>query len=120
MSANTPQTLITHEHRLISYGTLAPGRSNHRQMDGMVGRWFKGTIRGRLSKQGEGQWRGYPAFRLDPNGDPIEVFVFESLDLPGHLARLDAFEGPRYERVVTDVETSEGVMRAFIYEVKAS
>jgi hypothetical protein len=35
--------------------------------------------------------------------------------LPAHWARLDAFEGPGYQRVVTTVRTSTGDVDASIY-----
>ena len=41
--------------------------------------------------------------------------VFESLDLPEHWSRLDAFEGAGYERVSTTVSTPAGDIEAFIY-----
>ena len=41
-------------HRLATYGTLAPGRVNHHQMDGMDGEWIKGTIAGQLMSEGWG------------------------------------------------------------------
>jgi gamma-glutamylcyclotransferase (GGCT)/AIG2-like uncharacterized protein YtfP len=45
----------------------------------------------------------------------ISVDVFESVNLPAHWARLDAFEGPGYQRVVTTVCTSTGDVDASIY-----
>jgi gamma-glutamylcyclotransferase (GGCT)/AIG2-like uncharacterized protein YtfP len=51
----------------------------------------------------------------DPDGTPIEVFVFESRALPDHWPRLDAFEGPGYRRIAVDVSTPEGVLPASIY-----
>ena len=41
--------------------------------------------------------------------------VFESVDLPDHWARLDAFEGSEYQRVVTTVYTARGDVDASIY-----
>ncbi len=40
--------------RLATYGTLAPGRANHHQLDGLAGRWFVGSVRGRLFASGWG------------------------------------------------------------------
>lgn len=53
--------------------------------------------------------------RLATYGYVVDVFVFESKDLKDHWARLDAFEGEGYRRVVIDVETPEGQLRAYIY-----
>lgn len=101
--------------RLATYGTLAPGRQNHEQLSGMPGRWLIGRVHGSLAEAGWGAALGYPALILDSDGEPIEVFVFESPLLAQHWRRLDAFEGPGYRRVVVDVSTAEGVLRASIY-----
>ena len=103
------------ERRLATYGTLAPGRVNNTQLSDLRGIWRQGTIRGRLAEAGWGAALGYPGLILDPDGEPIDVFLFESEDLPEHLARLDAFEGEGYRRVVVDVSTTDGDVRASIY-----
>jgi gamma-glutamylcyclotransferase (GGCT)/AIG2-like uncharacterized protein YtfP len=102
-------------HRLATYGSLAPGRPNHHQLDGLEGRWLAGHVNGMLVEAGWGAGLGYPALILDPDGSRIDVHIFESIDLPAHWARLDAFEGPGYQRVVTTVRTSTGDVDASIY-----
>jgi gamma-glutamylcyclotransferase (GGCT)/AIG2-like uncharacterized protein YtfP len=52
---------------------------------------------------------------LDDAGDVVEVAVFESDDLPAHWARLDAFEGDEYERVVAAVTVGDATIPACIY-----
>ena len=37
-------------YRLVVYGTLAPGRPNHSQLEALDGRWSPGKLRGRLHK----------------------------------------------------------------------
>lgn len=101
--------------RLATYGTLAPGRPNHRQLTGLSGRWLVGQVRGSLVHEGWGAELGYPGLILDADGPPVEVDVFESAALPRHWHRLDAFEGPGYRRVAVDVSTTEGVLPASIY-----
>ena len=86
------------QHRLATYGTLAPNRVNHHQLDGLDGQWFKGTIKGCLHNAGWGAKEGFPGLTAMPERDIIDVYLFESLDLPAHWARLDAFEGEGYER----------------------
>ena len=103
--------------RLATYGTLAPGRPNHHQLDGLEGRWLQGHVNGSLVEAGWGASLGYPALLLDPDGSAVAVDIFESTDLPAHWARLDAFEGPGYQRVVTTVHTPTGDMDASIYVV---
>ena len=101
--------------RLAVYVSLAPGRANHGQLDGLAGRWIAGTVRGDLHDRGWGAGLGYPGLVLDPNGPIVEVLVFESPDLPGHWSRLDEFEGPGYRRVITTVTTAGGDLAASIY-----
>ena len=103
------------DHRLAVYGTLAPGRENHHQLEGLVGRWRPGTVRGTRIATGWGATKGYPALILAADGDTVAVQIFESADLPAHWARLDDFEGPDYRRVVADVETPDGRVTAWIY-----
>jgi gamma-glutamylcyclotransferase (GGCT)/AIG2-like uncharacterized protein YtfP len=103
------------EQRLATYGTLAPGRPNHAQLAGLPGRWLTGHVRGTLTNAGWGAALGYPALILDAAGAAVEVHVFESSDLAGHWSRLDAFEGPGYRRVVTEVTTEQGSFAACIY-----
>ncbi|HEY7272433.1 MAG TPA: gamma-glutamylcyclotransferase [Actinoplanes sp.] len=103
--------------RLATYGTLAPGRPNHRQLDGLAGRWLTGYVYGTLVDAGWGADLGYPALVLDSDGTTIEVQIFESTDLPAHWSRLDAFEGPGYQRVAATVHTPDGEVEASIYVV---
>ena len=98
------------EMRLATYGTLAPGRPNHGELSDLSGRWVVGHVRGSLVEAGWGADVGYPGLILDPDGATIEVFVFESEALPQHWPRLDAFEGPGYRRVTTEVSTAQGVL----------
>lgn len=101
--------------RFAVYGTLAPGRSNHYQIAGLRGTWRTGTVRGRLLAQGWGAALGYPGLVLDPQGERVAVHLLASADLPAHWARLDAFEGEGYRRVVAVIETSDGEAEACIY-----
>jgi gamma-glutamylcyclotransferase (GGCT)/AIG2-like uncharacterized protein YtfP len=107
------------QHRLATYGSLAPGRPNHHHLDGLDGRWFQGRVHGRFIDAGWGSALGYPALILDPTGPAVEVYIFESIDLPAHWARLDTFEGPGYQRVVTTVHAATGDTEASIYVLHA-
>ncbi len=101
--------------RLATYGNLAPGRINERQLSDLRGRWLVGRVRGSLVEDGWGAALGYPALVLGADGAEVEVQVFESADLRDHWERLDAFEGAGYRRVAVDVETDKGVLPASIY-----
>ena len=103
--------------RFAVYGTLAPGRVNHHQVESLEGRWLRGTVRGRLIEAGWGAALGYPGLVLDPDGPEVEVHLLESPDLPDHWPRLDAFEGPGYRRAVALVNTTEGPLTAWIYVI---
>lgn len=104
--------------RLAVYGTLAPGRPNHHQLDGLTGRWLSGHVHGTLVQAGWGASLGYPALTLSSEGAAVDVQVFESTDLPAHWARLDEFEGPGYRRVVTTVHLSSDELAASIYVLR--
>ncbi len=101
--------------RLAVYGTLAPGRVNHHQVSSLAGTWQRGTVRGQLFSSGWGAALGFPGLILDPLGPLVNVYVFESPELPKHWNRLDDFEGDGYRRVVTRVDTQGGVRTAWIY-----
>jgi len=107
-------------HRLATYGTLAPGRPNDHQLDRLEGHWLEGYVKARLIDAGWGASLGFPAMILDPDGPAVHVHVFESADLPAHWSRLDDFEGPGYQRVVTTVQTSTGEIDACIYVLGGS
>ncbi len=104
---------------MATYGTLAPGRANHHQLEALKGQWRQGTVRGRLTDAGWGAALGYPGLIFDPEGPDVEVFLFESADLPDHWPRLDDFEGTGYWRVVTQVLTADGELDAWIYVIAA-
>ena len=98
--------------RLAVYGTLRPGEPNHHQLSALRGAWSPGSVRGQVYENG---WEGYPGLVLNSVGAVVAVAVFASDDLPDHWPRLDAFEGEGYRRVVTDVSTAGGVVKACIY-----
>ncbi|MEM7462063.1 MAG: gamma-glutamylcyclotransferase family protein [Pseudomonadota bacterium] len=103
--------------RLAVYGSLAPGRVNHRQLDGVTGEWRTGQVRGKLFATGWGSTLGYPGLILDPDGPVVEVEVLTSPDLPDHWERLDRFEGAGYRRVITPVLIDGVEIEANIYTV---
>jgi gamma-glutamylcyclotransferase (GGCT)/AIG2-like uncharacterized protein YtfP len=121
MAAELPtddEAVLDGKHRLVAYGTLAPGRPNEHQLDGLDGVWADGVVHGRLIAAGWGAELGYPALILDPDGPPIPVQVFESADLPQHWSRLDEFEGPGYVRVLTRIATAAAEVDASIYVLR--
>lgn len=114
----TPPADVNQDHRLAVYGSLAPGQPNHRQLDGMVGGWQPGRVRGHLTNSGWGAAQGYPGLRPDPMGPEVMVQLFTSEDLPDHWDRLDAFEGEEYERVVVTVDLGAYSVKANLYALR--
>ena len=112
-------SIMSADTRLVTYGTLAPGRPNNHQLADLKGSWRLGTVRGRLVEAGWGAELGFPGLILDPSGHSVEVHLFESADLPNHWLRLDAFEGAGYRRVITQVSTADGDLDASIYVIEA-
>lgn len=106
-------------HRLATYGTLAPGRANAHQLDGLRGTWSTASVRGHLQNAGWGAGMGYPGLMLDPDGPEVEVFLFTSADLLAHWDRLDAFEGVEYRRELVTLVAGDAEMDAFIYALAA-
>jgi len=101
--------------RLATYGSLSPGRVNHHELAALRGNWRAGTVRGMLMPEGWGATMGYPGLILDPMGPHVDVYLFESPDLPDHWERLDEFEGSGYRREITQVSTPDGEVEACIY-----
>jgi gamma-glutamylcyclotransferase (GGCT)/AIG2-like uncharacterized protein YtfP len=106
---------VSVEHHLAVYGSLGPGRPNHHQLAMLRGAWTTGEVRGRLIEHGWGAALGYPGLVLAPEGEAVTVELLSSVDLPNHWARLDAFEGAEYRRVVTTIVTAAGDVGAYIY-----
>ena len=79
--------------------------------------WTNGVVWGRLIEEGWGAAAGFPGIVLEIDGDPVDVHIFESNDLPAHWHRLDLFEGEEYRRVPTIAKTRNGDIEVSIYEV---
>lgn len=105
-------------NRLFVYGSLAPGRSNEQVLASLSGTWEAATVKGRLLQHGWGAAIGYPGIVLDENAGEVDGFLFSSEQLAGHWIRLDEFEGPGYERVLTKVKLRDGqTVDAFVYRL---
>lgn len=105
--------------RLFVYGTLAPGKPNAHVLADVRGTWQPASVTGRLLPEGWGAALGYPGIVLDDDGDAVRGLVFSSDELAAHWARLDAFEGEGYERVLTVARLDGGAtVDAYIYRLR--
>lgn len=109
------------DRRLAVYGSLAPGRANCGQLAPLRGDWHSGlNVRGRLRRGAHGSAAGYPLLHCSPSGPPVPVELFVSDDLPAHWARLDAFEGECYVRLLVPVRRNHVVVAvANVYAASA-
>jgi len=89
--------------RLFVYGTLAPGRANHKVLSSIPGSWEAATLKGTLLQEGWGAAMGCPGIIPTEDGDVVAGYVFSSEHLADHWPRLDALEGGEYERVSVTV-----------------
>ncbi len=102
--------------RLFVYGTLAPGRPNEHVLSAIGGSWDAASVTGSLRQEGWGAAMGFPGIDLDEHGDEVQGFLFSSEKLSDHWAKLDAFEGKSYERVLTVVKLrGNRTVDAYIY-----
>ncbi len=102
--------------RLFVYGTLQPGGPNEHVLAEVSGEWHKAHVVGRLVEEGWGASLGYPALVIDDQGSNVRGQVLVSIELAGHWARLDAFEGDEYQRVLAPVTLASGEqVEAYVY-----
>jgi len=105
--------------RLFVYGTLGPGRPNEHILGDIGGSWEDASVLGTLHDEGWGAEMGYPAIKLDKDGERVQGFLFSSDTIANHWDTLDAFEGDAYERVLTSVERPDNsIVEAYIYILK--
>lgn len=108
------------EKILIVYGTLAPGRSNHKVIAHIKGQWKNSIIKGELVKEGWAAEHGYNAFRhtSKENEKEIASLVFFSEELKANWQMLDEFEGEGYRRILAKYELEDGkVGVGYIYAI---
>ena len=92
---------------LVTYGTLASGRSNHHVVAPLGGEWTEGLIEGDLIPTGWGAELGYPGFRRRAGGEAVAVWVLRASRLAGAWPVLDRFEGEGYRRILVPVFAKE-------------
>lgn len=111
--------LTNPEHILIVYGSLAPGKSNHKEIAHISGTWKAGEIHGKLEDRGWGAGVGFPGLVNAQPSKPIEVQILFSEDLPTHWNAIDRFEGDEYVRRLIDFELVDGQRgRGYVYYLR--
>lgn len=96
-------------HYLVVYGTLAPGRVNHNQVEHIAGTWRDDVfVEGELLKTGWGIQFGYPMIRWIPGGAKVPSYLLISEVLPSYWKDLDYFEGSEYCRILVPVYDEQG------------
>lgn len=96
-------------HRLVVYGTLAPGRVNHNQIEHIVGVWRDDVyVEGEFVNSGWAVEFGYPMMRWKPGASRIASYLFSSEMLPACWPDLDRFEGSEYCRILVPVFDQHG------------
>jgi gamma-glutamylcyclotransferase (GGCT)/AIG2-like uncharacterized protein YtfP len=102
--------------RLFVYGTLAPGRANHKVLESIPGSWEAATLKGTLLQEGWGAAMGCPGIVPTENGDEVEGFVLSSAYLADYWPMLDELEGEGYERVAVKVKVNgTHELEAYVY-----
>jgi hypothetical protein len=101
------------EEKLIVYGSLAPGETNHFLLAGLRGEWYRCLICGHM-----GQYSGFKSFRYDPQGPEHPAWLLESSDIPRVILDLDDFEGEEYERIIIPAQVNGRCVMAQVYEGK--
>lgn len=98
------------DRKLFIYGTLAPGKANHKIIADIQGTWEDGNANGRIDEV-----NGLPFFDWQPGGPFIGAHLFTSNLLPDNWVRLDHFEGSEYKRILVPVTTRNGICIANSY-----
>lgn len=99
------------DHTLIVYGSLAPGKANHKKITHIQGVWFNGFVYGELEMKGWGADLGHPGLIISGKSkkQKISVSILKSKQLPDFWRELDSFEGQEYERILIEYETEAGL-----------
>ena len=105
--------------RLIVYGSLAPGEANHSHVSDISGTWWQGWVEGTLHQKGWGAGQGFPGLHWQSGAGRIPVHVLESEALQDHWERLDAFEGPGYQRIAVPIfRANSAPVIGFVYALR--
>src|SRR3990172_8794843 len=99
------------DHKLVVYGTLAPGAPNESILKNIDGVWQDCQIKGEIKIH-----NGLKHFKWNINADEIDTKMFISKSLPEKLPSIDKFEGSKYHRILISVKVEDRWVIANIYE----
>lgn len=97
--------------RLVTYGSLSPGGTNHQVICNISGSWQDAKIRGSLTYSSH----GLAEFEWNENLTDIESKLLTSQLLPENWSRIDEFEGNSYKRTLILARASGGICAANAY-----
>jgi len=98
--------------RLAVYGSLVPGEVNHHVIADLPGTWEDCIVTGMLHPAEPADGSAFPALRWRAGGPPVAAHLLVSDALPAQWARLDAFEGTAYRRILVPVHSESGALLA--------
>jgi len=104
--------------RLFTYGSLMPGKQYAHLLAAAPGEWLPATVNGYVDTNGWGHSVGYPALILHEDAPPVSGMLLTSSELHKLWPQLDEYEGDAYQRVLAEVNLSDGAqVTAFVYEL---
>jgi gamma-glutamylcyclotransferase (GGCT)/AIG2-like uncharacterized protein YtfP len=108
------------QFQLAVYGSLAPGRINHHQLEALGDDWSRDLDTfGDVVHTGWGVGLGFPAVRWNPLGERVSVHLLRSAGLPAAWEWLDAFEGEEYVRILVPIFSGAQLLTiANLYEAR--
>ena len=98
---------------LFTYGTLQPGEVAEHYLNQISGTWHDAYVYGKCIKNLD---IDYPIIKLDLEGEKIMGKLFCTNELSNIIEDIDAYEGDKYKRLITDVYVKNGSkQRAYVY-----
>jgi len=97
---------------LFTYGTLQPGKEADHYLKQISGTWHDAYVFGKYITTLD---IDYPIIQLDLKGEKIAGKLFCSNELSNIIEDIDAYEGVKYRRSITDVYLKDNSKKAYVY-----
>jgi len=97
---------------LFAYGTLQPGKEADHYLKQISGTWHDAYVFGKYITTLD---IDYPIIQLDLKGEKIAGKLFCSNELSNIIEDIDAYEGVKYRRSITDVYLKDNSKKAYVY-----